>query len=267
MKEILVINPGKPKAKRGRKKASKKEVTAMPKRKRARKHARKNGPIRSYKVYAPVKKHRRRAHNPTRVRRAARALGKTLMGMNIKSALGNVPPAVLGMMAAKWASKRFSEGGASEIDPESWTWGSYLKGAAGAFLGGFLAQNVRAGWGQKVLEGGLNLMVYKLVQNELIPKSEWAQGQFGEGDQAAIQYDQTGTPYLLGQDGNWYPVDERHRLPEANVMGDALQVPGRLGDALQVPGRLGDVWQDAYFGQNESAGDRNVDPYAKAFFG
>jgi hypothetical protein len=255
MKEILVINPVK--------RNPKKKEKAMAKgRKRSKSRRRRHNEPNPRKTVR-----RRRRTNPSksmRVRRAARSIGKTILGMNIKAALGNVPPAVLGMVAAKWASKRFSEGGASETDPESWTWSSYLKGAIGALAGGFIAQSLRAGWGQKVLEGGLNLMVYKLVQNELVPRSEWAQAQFGEQDSAAIQYDSEGRPYFLGSNGQWYPADERHRLPEAAMLGDELLPPGRLGDELVVPGRLGDIWQDAYFGQE---GNQSTDVYAKAFFG
>jgi len=242
----------------------------MPRRARSRRRTRKtkrNGAVRSYHVYAPVKRHRRRAHNPSRrraiARRVGRHVGRTIMGMNVKSALGGLPPTLIGMLAAKWACKRFpgETSVASETDPESWTWASYLKGAAGAFIAGFIAQNLRGGWGQKVFEGGLSLMAYKLVENELIPKSDWAMSQFGQ-DAAAVQYDANGTPYLLGQDGNYYPVDERHRLPEA-MMGDVLQTPGALGDVLQIPGRLGDNWSRANFG----AGASETDAYSKAFLG
>lgn len=230
---------------------------------RRRKSSPKTKTIVRYRTKSPRRRVRRRNPTSRRVTSAASRVRSTVAGMNIRSALRGLPPTMVGMFAAKWAAKRFGSE-ASETDPESWTWASYLKGAAGAFVAGFLAQNLRAGWGQKVLEGGMSLMAYKLIENELIPKSEWAQAQFGEDEtyfpEEYVQTDDQGTPYLLGQNGQWMPVDERHRLPEYGVMGDELQPVGRLGDELQPVGRLGDAWQSAYFGQER-------DPYAKGFFG
>jgi len=187
------------------------------------------------------------------------------MGMNVKGALKAIPAGLIGMFAFKFGAKRFGEA-ASETDPNTWNWASYLKGALGAFAAGAIVQNIKPGMGQKVLEGGLLLAGYKLVQNELIAKSETAMNWLGADDDTQyfpseyVSTDETGTPYLLGQNNQWYPVDESHRLPEYSGYGDELEPPGRLGDLLEPPGRLGDAWQDAYFGAEE-------DPFAKGFFG
>lgn len=277
MKEILMINPARMRRKKRttrkgpakkrttkkratRRRATTKGVLSMARKKRRATRRRKNAGSwgRVYHKYSPVKKHRRRTHNPRRsIARAASRVRSSIAGMNIRSALRNIPPTMIGMFAAKFAAKKFGEV-ASETDPESWNWASYLKGAAGAFIGGFLIQNIKPGWGQKVLEGGISLMAYKVIENELIPRSEWAVNQFGQNDtnyfpSEYVQTDAQGTPYLLGQNGQWYPVDERHRL---------------LGDQLEPPGRLGDAYTETYFGdQLEPPGRLGADPFAKAFHG
>lgn len=274
MREILMLNPARKKrakkAKTTKKRSTKKSLTrrstvkkgatTMAKKRRSvRRRRRVASPAKVYHKYSPVRKHRRRTHNPRRrVRRAASRIRSSIAGMNIRSAIKNLPPTILGMFAARWAAKRFGSE-ASEFDAETWTWASYLKGALGALIAGFLAQNLRAGWGQKVLEGGITLMAYKVVENELIPRSEWAVAQFGQDDSnyfpsEYVQTDAQGTPFLLGQNGQWYPADERHRL---------------LGDVLEPPGRLGGAYQDAYFGDSlEPPGRLGADdPFAKAFFG
>lgn len=259
MSKILVINPEK--KKRPKKRSAKKEVKTMAKAKRRR-----TTKTRTYKRRAAPKRRVRR-RNPSRRRRVARAAASrvrsTIAGMNIRSAFRDLPPTMVGMFAAKWAAKRFGSA-ATETDPATWTWASYLKGAVGAFVAGFLAQNIRRGWGQKVLNGGMSLMAYKVIENELVPRSPWAMAQFGEGDyypSEYIQTDEQGTPYMLGQNGQWMPVDERHRLPESSL-SDVLETPGRLGDVLEPPGRLGEItesYRKAFFGVGN--------PYAQAYFG
>lgn len=156
-----------------------------------------------------------------------------------------MPATQIGMFAAKWASKRFGSA-ATETDPASWTWDSYLKGAVGAVGAGFLANMLKAGTGQKVLEGGLNFMVFKALQNEVIAGSTWASSQFGASEYVPDEYLLTGQDedWFMGADGNQYPTDEMYRLPEAGY-GDVLQPVGPLGDALQPVGPLGSV-QDQY---------------------
>jgi hypothetical protein len=152
------------------------------------------------------------------------------------------------MLAAKFAAKKFGDA-ASETDPGSWNWASYVKGSVGAVLAGFAANMVRRGSGQKVLEGGLALMMYKAVQNELIVNSQWASEQFGQDDYIPDEYLLTGNdddPYYYGQDGQLYPADNRHRFPEVQI-GGALVPVGPLGETLEPVGPLGaDPWRSAY---------------------
>lgn len=182
---------------------------------------------RSYKKNPSVRRGARRAVRYTRA---------TLGGMNFKSALKNMPYFQFGMFASKYLAKRFG-GGADETDPESWSWRSYLQGGIGAVVAGFVAQMAKKGSGQRVLEGGLNLMVYEMIQNELIAPNEWASGQFGyDGEEGGylpgdVEQDESGNSYLLGEDYEW------RALPEEPMEG-VLEPIGPLGQLAPV-GPLG----------------------------
>lgn len=219
------------------------------------------------------RKRKKRQSNPIRRRRSparktVRRAARRMSAFNFHSALKNMVPIQIGMFSAKWAAKRFGEG-ASETDPESWNWASYLKGAAGAAAAGMLANMVKPGWGQKILEGGLNLMAYKAIQNELIAGNDWAVSQFGadEDDYVPTEYLLTGddedeySPMFgaaeddeglwgLSEDGEPIPVDDAHRLPEVSYDGygeSALVEPGRLGSTLEPVGPMGgDPFREAY---------------------
>lgn len=190
--------------------------------------------------------------NPARRRTIrSRAIGRaksSILGLNIVSALKSIPLTQLGMLGAKWAAKRFN--GGVHVDPESWQWDDYMKGALGAVAAGVVANLVKRGTGQKVLEGGVNMVVYYLIQNELITKSEWASNQFGQDDyypaeymgaDAAyspgdVEYNSAGQPYLMGEDGQWQALPESY--------GDELRPVDALGQ-LEPVSALGNI-DDAY---------------------
>lgn len=212
--------------------AAKKGATSMARRKR-RKRVTRRAPRR----------------NPSRARRATRKVtrraGRAFAGLNFKSALMNIPMNTLGMFAAKWAAKRFGEP-ATETDPASWNYASYLKGALGAAGAGFIANMLRRGTGQRVLEGGMSLMLYKLIQNELIVNSPFWTGQFGadEGYErvpGTVEANSAGEYYVLGSDYQWRPIEgaDDYRM-EPELYGE-LVAPGPLGfgDSLVEPGPLG----------------------------
>lgn len=271
MKEILLINPGKP----GKKKRTKKRSTTKRRKQSAilmratkgvqtmaRRRRRRNEPDPNPRKRRKV---RRRRSNPisARTRRvASRAYSRArgaFSGLDFKGALKHAPYQLLGMFAAKWSAKRFGgdENPATETDPETWNYASYLKGGVGAVVAGILGNMLRPGIGQKILEGGVNIMLFKLVENELVPRSEWATEQFGQAEEPLV-YDEQGVPYMLGQ-GGYYPADERHRLPEE--MSGALEPVGPLGATLEPVGPLGaDPWADAYLGA-----DSESDPFKRAF--
>lgn len=168
------------------------------------------------------------------------------------------------MFATKWAAKRGTPD-ALESDPATWNGMTYLKGGLGATAAGYIANIVRPGSGQKVLEGGLMLLLYKAAQNHLIPKNSFLTSQLGQSGGYApgqVEVNEAGEPFILGQDGQtWIPMDEGAASPELagyygqdedeswEMMGDVLETPGRLGfgEVLETPGRLGQAQtQSAY---------------------
>lgn len=232
-REIYAINPSK------RKKTRKRKAKPMAKKRRK-----------------AVKRKRTYRRNPAKRRKTrskARSIARrSFMGLSFKKALGNVPATQIGMFAAKAAAKLFGAE-ASETDPTSWDWASYLKAAGGGIGAGILANMVKPGTGQKVLEGSLNYIVFKALQNELISKNDWASQHLGDDDYSPDEYLLTGADenWFLGADGNAYPTDEMYRLPEASY-GEVLQPPGPLGDVLVAPGPLGSVadnYRREYFHQ------------------
>lgn len=223
----------------------------------------------------PAKKKKttkKRRKNPGKAKAVAKRVysraRETIAGMNIKKALGNTIPHVAGALAAKWTVKKFpgTEGGS---DREDWTWGNYLAGGFGGFVAGAIAENIKRGSGQMVLEGALTLLGYKLFINEVAYKNEFLTEQFGQDDEPEVILGDVdaepgdlllgddGEIYMLGPDGYTRPVGEQHRQLAAEMnrralaaqaMGDALQPVGRtLGDDLRPVGRtLGAVPNDPY---------------------
>lgn len=265
MSEILLLNAAR--KRRTKKRATKRTTTR--KVSRRRKPARKRRTVRRTASRKPVarrvaatkgantmaKRRKRRTtrraprRNPSRVRRATRRVTRrasgAFQGLNFKSALKNIPMNTLGMFAAKWAAKRFGQS-ATETDPTTWNYASYLKGAAGAAAAGFIANMLRRGTGQRVLEGGMSLMLYKLVQNELVVNSPFWTGQLGADDDytrtpGTVEANSAGDYYVLGEDYVWRPLDgaDDYRM-QPELYGDLVQ-PGPLGfgDALVQPGALG----------------------------
>lgn len=256
MREILLMNP--------RKKKKKTKKTA---RTTKRVKTRKTGVKTMAKKTAKKNPVRRKKTTKRRsARKIARRASQAIMGINVKSTFKNVIPTQIGMFSAKWAAKRLSdEFGATETDPESWSAMSYVKGSLGAFVAGVAFNSIKAGSGQKVFDGGINLMIFKALENEVINKNDWARGQFGADDYVPDEYLLTGnddfevpellgadgTPLMVGYDGSVVPSDDRHRLPEIPMdgmgMGMELETPGRLGDVLEPAGPLGaDPYYKAY---------------------
>lgn len=249
MSEILLLNPRRKAKTRRKKKTAAKKRTArkrpVRRTKRAGISAKRKGATSMAKRRRKTTKRRAPRRNPSRrrrrnPRRIVRRASSAVKGLNFKSALKNIPVHTLGMLAAKWAAKKFGTA-ASETDPGSWNYASYLKGSAGAALAAFIANVVKPGTGQRVLEGGLSLMLYKLAQNELIAGNAFWAGQFGEAEYeyervpGVVEENEAGEPYILGEDYRWYPLEGY------GAEDSALVAPGPLGYAgeLVAPGPLG----------------------------
>jgi hypothetical protein len=255
MSEILLLNPRRKakKTRRKKKAAAKKRTTRkrpVRRTKRAGTSARKGAYSMATRKRRKTSKRRAPRRNPSRrrrrnPRRIVRRASSAVKGLNFKMALKNIPVHTLGMLAAKWAAKKFGTA-ASETDPGSWNYASYLKGSAGAALAAFIANVIKPGTGQRVLEGGLSLMLYKLAQNELIAGNTFWAGQFGETDYqyervpGVVEENEAGEPYILGEDYQWYPL-EGYGEGYDRMMGGELVAPGPLGYAgeLVAPGPLG----------------------------
>jgi len=149
-----------------------------------------------------------------------------------------------GALLYKWAAKLGSDGaGALYTDRESWDWKAHLKGAAGIAGGAFVANMLKPGSGQKVLDGGLTIMLYNILETEIIPKSDWAERQFGADESEPAVVIGEDEQLYLKQGGNVMPLDDSYRMgldiPELEGYGDSIVEAGRLGDAIVPAGRLG----------------------------
>jgi len=193
--------------------------------------------------------------NPTtsRRRRIVSRARASFAGVNYRTALKTVPLNVIGMFIAKWGAKRGTPA-ALEDDRSTWNGMTYLKGALAGAAGGYLANMIRPGTGQKVVEGAFSLLLYKAAENHLMPKSTWAMAQFGAAEAGGgyapgdVETNSAGEPFILGADGQWVPMDEGGvpnlmGMGQENweMMGDSIEEAGRLGlgDYTEAPGRLG----------------------------
>lgn len=191
-------------------------------------------------------------------RRVRRAIGKTIAGVNVWGALQSALPMMIGALAGKFAAKKFADGGA---EGEDWTWKNYglaLAGGMGAAVATSAIFKGRPGTAQKVAEGALMLVLYKIATGEIAPQNETLSSWFGEDDELAPEYQGVGAlvqqvnpqmgdaadfpdgeTYIRGNDGRWLPADDSHRI--ALGMGDELvhQVNPTMGASINE-------WNAAY---------------------
>lgn len=271
MPTIIALNP-RPKAKKKKKKQKKRKMTALqlkyfgPKsqRKKKRKNKRKrpamtalqkkyfgNKSQRKEAVTMPKSKKKaikKRKNPPAKKRSYRRYARQTLGGVNMMGAVRSTVPLLFGALVAKFAAKKFAEGGA---ESDNWTWKNYLLALAGGFTAAFLTSATlkKRAAAQKVFEGSLLLIAYKLFTNEIAPQNPSLESWFGATDEfdpySGMGYD-TGDEgdlwagdnedHIKGIDGYWRPVSESHRLPAANRMGDVMVAPDpRYGDVMVSP--------------------------------
>jgi len=230
MSEILLINPSPKKKVKTKKKAVKK----MAAKKRRKKRKTRSTTSSNTKTKTVIRY--RTKKNPTRVRRAARAVKSNIMGIDILGAAKDAIPHTGGMLAAKFAAKKWADGGA---EGEDWTWENYGLALAGGFAASVLTQAVfrkPKAVGKKVMTGALSLMMYKGFINEVAAKNETMNAWFGaDDDEVHPDYMGVGaddalpgdiwvgdeTDYIQGDDSYWRPVDEGHRMIPEGTMGRA----------------------------------------------
>lgn len=189
-----------------------------------------------------------------------------IAGLGVGAALRSQIPMLAGALGTRIVQKKWGE---KDYEAD-WDMKDYMLALLGAFGTGLLVKHVfkaSPATSQKVLEGGIFLVGYKALNDQVIAKSDtlkdWlaededTQGAIPEdegsweGGEAAYQpgdiyMGEDGGQYVYGADGYWRPANEAHRRPD--ILGDVVSPPGHLGDApLSPPGHLGaDPYVDAY---------------------
>lgn len=233
MPVILAINPGK--RTRPKKKPSKKNPTKKrPAKKAGRKTTKKGSPVmaKRRKRRAPAKTKTiiryRTKKNPTRKKRAVRAVGRSIGGINIGAAAKGTLPMLIGALAAKFSAKKFADGGG---EGENWTWKNYGLGLLGGFLAAFGTSAIFGGkkvTAQEVMKGAFLLTAYKVFTNEIAPQNSTLEAWFSGDEDAALPewygqpeeaggnvlYQPDGAAYIQGADGNYHPANDSHRTPQ-----------------------------------------------------
>lgn len=184
---------------------------------------------------------RRRRYYGRRARRTARRAGRRLLGgLSFRTALKNTLLLNVGMFSAK-AATRMLGGAASETDPTSWTWSSYIRSGLGGAGAAMLVNAVRPGQGQKVLEGALAFTLYKIIQNELVAGNETASKWFGADDDLEAGplegYYGYGAEELLDLDGDDDEVVMLDGFGRPMPINDKYRM--RLGPGRRPPFRPG----------------------------
>lgn len=266
MPQIIALNPKrkKKKAKKAKKKALKKTKQSKPAARPAKKITTKGATMPRGKKKGRKRGKKKRRANPSKVKYVTRYATQTIAGIRMWSAAKSVIPMLLGAASAKFAAKRFTEGGA---EGDNWTWKNYLFGLLGGTVAaiGTSALLKRTNAAQKVFEGALLLTAYKFLTNEVAPQNPTLEAWFGEDEDidpyegVGQEYEEYGdiwrgeeTDYVQGFDGGWRPVDESHRLPAGDEYGDITVRPdSRYGDVMVTPearyGYIGEVDTAAAF--------------------
>ena len=230
------------KKKRGKKKMAKKKrkMTALQKKYFGTKAQRKGT------TTMAAKKKTRKRSNPKKKKSTRRRFSA---GVNLMGAAKSTVPLLFGALVAKFAAKKFAAGGS---ETENWNWKNYAFAGVGTFAAAYFVSAVlkKRAPAQKVLEGGLLLLAYKLFTNEIAPMNSYTESWFaGADDFDPYNGLDAGDPgdiwaadnddYVKGIDGYWRPTSESHRLPGGRSMGDVMVNPdpryGGMGDVMVTP--------------------------------
>ncbi len=248
MPTIIALNPGKKgKKKKGKKKRKRPALTALQKKYFGTKAQRK-GTTKMAK--AKTKTTKKRSNPPKKKKGGGGGSRKGRIETTIWGAAKSTVPLLFGALTAKFFAKKFAEGGA---EADNWNYKNYLL-AGGATIGASLIVGAlfkKRVIAQKVLEGGLLLLVYKLFTNEIAPMNQYTESWFaGDEDSdfdpyGAIDEGEPGDiwaggqeDYVKGIDGYWRPTSEAHREPAASmsdVMVPANPRYGGYGDVMVNP--------------------------------
>ena len=193
---------------------------------------------------------RRRTTRRKTTRRRRNPMPRALGGIlgPVEPALKNAIAGLSGAMAAKLIQRRWG-GGSSESD--NWDWKDYLfaaLGTLGAGIGSKYLFRASSATQAKVMAGGLILIGYKLITNELVPLSATAETWLGEDGNQYKSGDRfvspNGESYILGSNGEWLPEGVYPKMTEGT--GDVIEPVSRLGDVIEKPSSLGDHWGNVW---------------------
>lgn len=212
-----------------------------------------------------IKYRTRSKSNPSKRKSAASYARGTFAGVNIRAAFGNSFPLLLGMLCAKFAAKKFAPSDSPGGEFDQWTWKNYALAAAGGLGGALLVQSFLKGRyikSQKVMEGAMALIMFKIFAQEIAPQNEYLDSWFGadeddfidpgyeESDEYSvgdIYEDTAGSEYVMGDDGAWRPIDESHRMVDPGMLGGVVPVDptmGYGGEVQPVDPTMGGVIED-----------------------
>jgi len=190
------------------------------------------------------------------VKRRARKAGNFLSKSGIGGAVGSMLPMMAGAMGAKLAQKKF---GSQTEESGVWDWKDYLAGGVGVVaisLGSKYLFKASSSTSQKILEGGLAIMLFKALTQKLVPMNDTAQRYLGDDDYSEFGEDIL-SPGELGDIDALYGEDDDYMLPgsmDLNSDGNwQAQWNDSLNDDIVSTGPLG------------SSNETDEDAYANAF--
>jgi hypothetical protein len=287
MPTIVALNPGKKRGKRKGKAKRKKRRNLTAKQIKYFGTARQKAALKTKKKRPAKKKtaakrtastskgtnvmaKKRRKYSKKRAKRRNPSGGGTrgsILGVNMMGAVKSGVPLLFGALIAKFTAKKFADGG-GEMD--NWTWKNYSLGLVGGLVAAFATGAIlkKRAAAQKVFEGALLLVGYKLFTNDIATQNPTLESWFGANDfdpygslsDGMGDIWQSGSSnYVRGVDGYWRPADESHRklpAPGRIPYGYRQGIRKGMGDVLVDPdSRYGDVMvtPDSRYGETPSA--------------
>lgn len=211
--EVMVVNPGTP-----------------PRRRRRRKAATAGG-----------KRRRRNPGFPAARRGPSRRSNPSFMGLNVGygSAITDAALRLVGKVIGAWAVRRIGStetdqisGGASPTTGLRWSFWNHVVCIGAGVLAGGLIGSKRAGWGQKIFEGALDLSVQKAFWSEVVHRTESGPKWLGAPDEGDVREANGRT--AIFQNGRWVTM---MGLSEKTAL-DGLVEAGAMGRRQRAMGHL-----------------------------